>query len=392
MTENPKKTPSNRVLDSYGTTIFTTMSALALEHGSINLGQGFPDVDGPEEIREIAAKSLLNESNQYPAMMGVPVLRQAVADHNKRFYGLDVDWQTEVMVTSGATEALCDCFMGLLNPGDEVVLIEPLYDSYLPIIRHMGAIPKLVRVEPPHWDLPRDALVEAFSDKTKLLVLNSPMNPAGKVFSREELNFLAELVQKHDAYVVCDEVYEHLSFDGQPHIPLMSLKGMRNRCARIGSAGKTFSLTGWKIGYITAGVELMKAIAKAHQFIAFTTAPNLQKGIAAGLQFEESYFTNFTKTMQHKRDLLADGLTNIGFDVLKSEGSYFLTADFSSLGFQGTDAEFCHDITVNAGVTAVPVGAFYQEKGPEHFVRFCFCKQDEVLIEAIERLARYLKK
>ena len=381
--------PTNTVLSEYGTTIFTTMSALATQHNSINLGQGFPDVDGPEEIRQVAADALMHDSNQYPPMMGIPALRQAVAEHNKRFYDLDVDWQSEVMVTSGATEALCDCFMGLLNPGDEVVLIEPLYDSYLPIIRHIGAIPKLVRVEPPHWELPREALAEAFSDKTKLLVLNSPMNPAGKVFTADELSFLAGLLEKHDAYAICDEVYEHIAFEGTPHIPLMTLPGMRNRCARIGSAGKTFSLTGWKIGYVTAAAEMMNAIAKAHQFVSFTTAPNLQKAIAVGLRFEEAYFAEFTKAMQSKRDLLTKGLSDIGFKVLDSQGSYFLTVDFTALGFEGDDAAFCHHITVEAGVTAVPMGAFYSNDGPSHFVRFCFCKKDEMLNAAIDRLAKH---
>ena len=380
---------SNTILSEYGTTIFTTMSVLANEYGSINLGQGFPDVDGPEEVRRIAADALLEDSNQYPPMMGIPALRQAVAEHNKRFYDLDVDWQTEVMVTSGATEALNDCFMGLLNPGDEVVLIEPLYDSYLPIIRHIGAIPKLVRVEPPHWELPRAELEAAFSDKTKLLVLNSPMNPAGKVFDQDELTFLADLLEKHDSYAVCDEVYEHLVFDDKKHHPLMTLPGMRERCARIGSAGKTFSLTGWKIGYITAAPALMNAISKAHQFVTFTTPPNLQKAIAAGLRFDGDYFTEFTATMQSQRDILAEGLADVGFKVLDSDGTYFLTVDFSPLGFDGDDAAFCEYITKEAGVTAVPTGAFYQKDGPSNFIRFCFCKQPELLREAVARLKKH---
>lgn len=380
---------TNNILSEYGTTIFTTMSALAVEHNSINLGQGFPDVDGPEEVRKIAAEALMAGPNQYPPMMGLPELRQAVAEHNKRFYGLDVDWQSEVMVTSGATEALCDCFMGLLNPGDEVVLIEPLYDSYLPIIRHIGAVPKLVRVEPPHWELPRQALEEAFSDKTKLLVLNSPMNPAGKVFDTDELSFLASLLEKYDAYAVCDEVYEHLVFDGLKHQPLMTFKGMGDRCARIGSAGKTFSLTGWKIGYITAPPAMMSAIAKAHQFVTFTTPPNLQKAVAAGLRFEDSYYQTFVDEMQAQRDVLASGLKEVGFEVLNSQGTYFLTCDFSPLNFDGDDAAFCRHITIEAGVTAVPTGAFYQQGGPRNFVRFCFCKQETLLQEAVSRLKRF---
>jgi len=392
VSEKQNKPIANNVLGGYGTTIFEVTSALALEHNSINLGQGFPDVDGPEEIRRIAAEALMDGPNQYPPLMGIPELRQAVAAHNKRFYDLDVDWQSEVMITSGATEALCDCFMGLLNAGDEVVLIEPLYDSYLPIIRHVGAVPKLVRVEPPHWKLPYEDLEKAFSDKTKLLVLNSPMNPSGKVFSKDELEFLASLVQKHDCYVVCDEVYEHLVFDQHKHHPLMTLPGMRERCLRIGSAGKTFSLTGWKIGYITAPPALMQAVAKAHQFVTFTIPPNLQKAVAAGLAFPDSYYREFTASMQAQRDILAKGLEDVGFGVLDSQGTYFLTVDFSGLGFDGDDAEFCQYITVEAGVTAVPTGAFYQQNGPKNFVRFCFCKQPALLNEAVDRLRKFFLK
>lgn len=380
---------SNKILSEYGTTIFATMSALAQEYNSINLGQGAPDVDGPKEIREVAAKALLDGPNQYPSMLGVPELLKAVASHNKRFYGLDVDPMSEVVVTSGATEALCACFMGLLNPGDEVVLIEPLYDSYLPIIRHIGAIPKLVRVEPPHWELPREELAAAFSDKTKLLVLNSPMNPSGKVFNDDELAFLAGLVEKHDAYAVCDEVYEHLVFEGHEHRPLMTYPGMRERCMKIGSAGKTFSLTGWKIGYITAAPALMKAIMKAHQFLTFTIPPALQLGIAHGLEFGDDYYQTFTQEMQDQRDLLAQGLCEVGFKVLDTHGTYFLTCDFSPLGFEGDDAAFCRYITEKAGVTAVPTGAFYQQDGPSHFVRFCFCKQPSLLEEAVRRLKEH---
>ena len=255
--------PANAILSAYRTTIFTVMSALAEEHGAINLGQGFPDEEGPEDIRRIAAEAVRDGPNQYPPMLGLPALREAVADVNKRFYGLNVDWQTEVMVTSGATEALADCFLGLINPGDEVVLMEPLYDSYLPVVRRAGGVPRLVRMAPPDWALPQDALEAAFSEKTKLLVLNSPHNPAGKVFSSEELVFIARLLERFDAYAVCDEVYEHLVFDGRAHVPLMTLPGMRERTLRIGSAGKTFSATGWKVGYITAAPPLLAAAAKA---------------------------------------------------------------------------------------------------------------------------------
>jgi len=381
--------PANSVLSSYGTTVFTVMSALALEHGSINLGQGFPDEEGPEDIRRVAAETVMAGPNQYPPMMGIPELRQAVATHNKRFYGLDVDWQSEVMVTSGATEALADCFLGLIEPGDEVVLIEPLYDSYLPMVRRAGGVPKLVRVEPPAWEMPRADLEQAFSERTKLLVLNSPHNPAGKVSDAEELAFIAGLLERYDAYAICDEVYEHLVFDGAAHVPLMTLPGMRERCLRIGSAGKTFSATGWKVGYITAAPALMAAVAKAHQFVTFTTAPNLQKATAFGLGKEDAYFEGLAADQRQKRDRLAAGLAAAGFEVLPSAGTYFLSVDIRSVGFNGDDEAFCRHITTEAGVTAVPVSAFYQEAGIDHFARFCFCKQDSLLDEAAMRLQRH---
>jgi aspartate/methionine/tyrosine aminotransferase len=385
--------PVNAILSGYGTTIFTVMSALAQEHGAINLGQGFPDEEGPEDIRRAAADAVMTGPNQYPPMLGVPELRQAVAEHNLRFYGLEVDWRTEVMVTSGATEALADCFLGLIEPGDEVVLIEPLYDSYLPMVRRAGGVPKLVRIEPPDWTLPRAALAAAFSARTKLIVLNSPHNPAGKVFDADELAFIAGLVRDHDAYAVCDEVYEHLVFDGRAHVPLMTLPGMRERCLRIGSAGKTFSATGWKVGYVTAAPALLAAVAKAHQFLTFTTPPDLQKATAYGLRRGDDYFNGLAAAQQAKRDRLGAGLAAAGFEVLASQGTYFLTVDIRSVGFNGDDEAFCRHITEKAGVAAVPVSAFYQdgtgETGVDHFARFCFCKQDALLDEAAARLKRH---
>jgi N-succinyldiaminopimelate aminotransferase len=382
--------PANSMMAGLGTTVFEVMSALAREHNSVNLGQGFPDDKGPEEVRGAAADYLLNGHNQYPPMMGIPELRQAVAEHARRFQGLDVDWQSEVLVTSGATEALGDCLFGLIEPGDEVVLIEPLYDSYLPIVRRAGGVPKLVRLEPPAWRLPKEELAAAFGPKTKLILFNTPMNPCSKVFDREELSFIADLCLEHDVYAVCDEVYEHIIFDGRQHISLMTLPGMRDRTVRIGSAGKSFSLTGWKVGYITAAPELMKAIARTHQFMTFTTPPNLQWGAAVGLRLQDGYFSTLAADMQRKRDRLADALATIGFDVLPAQGTYFVTTDFRPLGFNGTDEEFCRHITVKAGVAAVPVSAFYQSpEAPRYFARFCFCKHDATLDSAIERLAAH---
>ena len=382
--------PANSILSGYGVTVFETMTQLANEHGSINLGQGFPDEDGPLELRQAAARAILEQPNQYPPMMGLPELRQAVAAHNKRFYGLDVDWRTEVMVTSGATEALNDCLMALIEPGDEVVLIEPLYDCYLPIVRRAGGIAKLIRVEPPELRLDPAALEAAFSDKTKLILLNSPHNPAGKVYGAGDLALIAALVERFDAYAVCDEVYEHILFDGRRHIPLMTLPGMRERCLRIGSAGKTFSMTSWKVGYITASPALLAIVAKAHQFVTFTTARNFQAATAIGLAKEDAYFTGLAAAMQGKRDRLTAGLRAIGFEVPECQGTYFLTAGFRGLGFNGSDEDFCRHITVKARVTAVPVSAFYQTPETRDFVRFCFSKRDDVLDEACRRLGALL--
>ena len=382
--------PANSTMAGLGTTVFEVMSALAREHNSVNLGQGFPDDKGPEQVRAAAADYLLNGHNQYPPMMGIPELRQAVAEHARRFQGLDVDWQSEVLVTSGATEALGDCLCGLIEPVDEVVLIEPLYDSYLPIVRRAGGIPKLVRLEPPEWRLPKEELAAAFGPKTKLILFNTPMNPCSKVFDREELAFIAGLCLEHDVYAICDEVYEHIIFDDRRHVSLMTLPGMRDRTVRIGSAGKSFSLTGWKVGYITAAPELMKPIARTHQFMTFTTPPNLQWGAATGLRLQDGYFSALAADMQRKRDRLADALATIGFDVLPAHGTYFVTTDFRPLGFNGTDEEFCRHITVKAGVTAVPVSAFYQSpEAPRYFARFCFCKHDPTLDSAIQRLAAH---
>lgn len=386
--------PANSLMSSLGTTVFEVMSALAREHQSVNLGQGFPDDKGPEEVRAAAADYLLNGHNQYPPMMGIPELRQAVAEHARRFQGLEVDWQSEVLVTSGATEALGDCLFGLIEPGDEVVLIEPLYDSYLPMVRRAGGIPKLVRLEPPTWRLPREELAAAFSNRTKLILFNTPMNPCSKVFDREELAFVASLCLEYDAYAVCDEVYEHIIFDDRRHISLMTLPEMRARTVRIGSAGKSFSLTGWKVGYITAAADLMKSIAKTHQFMTFTTPPNLQFGAATGLRLSDGYYSTLAADMQRKRDRLAASLAAIGFDVLPAQGTYFVTTDFRPLGFEGTDEAFCRYLTTEAGVTAVPVSAFYDEpeRAPRHLVRFCFCKHDATLDEAVERLQRHFKR
>jgi aspartate/methionine/tyrosine aminotransferase len=343
-------------------------------------------------VVEEARRALVEDSNQYPSMMGIPALRQAVAAHEQRFYGLHVNGEREVMVTSGATEALAASFIGLINPGDEVILFEPMYDSYLPIIRLMGGVPRFVPLRPPDWRIDPALLNAAFSERTKLVVLNNPLNPIAKVFERTELELLAELILKYRCYAVCDEVYEHLVFDGRPHIPLITLPGMRERCLKIGSAGKTFSLTGWKVGYITGAPALLQTVAKAHQFLTFTTPPNLQKAVAYGLNKTDDYFAGLSREMADKRDRLASGLTAAGFEVLPATGTYFICADFRPTGFCGDDMAFCRTLVTEAGVAAIPVSAFYADNAVTcHLVRFCFCKNDTVLNEASRRLLRYFK-
>ena len=379
---------ANPIFASLGTTIFEVMSRLAADHKAVNLGQGFPEGLEPPFLVAAAARAMTEGPHQYPPMLGLPGLRQAVAAHDERFYGLDLDWQSEVMVTSGATEALADCLFGLISPGDEVVVLEPFYDSYLPIIRRAGGVPKVVRLNPPDWSLPRAELAAAFGPKTRLMILNSPMNPAGKLFGADDLGFIADLLIRHDAVAICDEVYEHLTYGGQRHIPLMTLPGMRARTLRIGSAGKTFSVTGWKVGYVVGEAELLKPVIKAHQFLTFTTPPALQRAVAEGLATGDDYYRSLTADLQRRRDFLAAGLRRVGFVVLPCEGSYFLTADIRPLGFSD-DADFCRLLTIEAGVAAVPVSAFYEADPPRHYARFCFAKLDETLEEAVRRLERF---
>ena len=374
----------NTRLSRSETTVFTVMSALAARHGAINLGQGFPDVEGPADIVEAAAAALLDGRNQYAPLRGVPELREAVAAAHARDAGLTVDPEREVVVTSGATEAITACLAALLDPGDEVVLFEPLFDTYLPVVRMLGAVPRLVRLEPPDWALPRAALAAAFGPRTKAVLLNSPMNPTGNVFTPDELGFVAGLLAEHDAYAVCDEVYEHLVFEGR-HVPLMTLPGMRERCLRVGSAGKTFSLTGWKIGYVTAPPPLAEVVAKAHQNLTFASAPNLQRGVAHGLRKDRAYFATLAAGMAERRDQLSTGLAALGFDVLPTSGSYFVVADIAGLSDED-DAGFCRWMVERAGVAAIPLSAFYDRAPPRSLVRFAFCKREAVLDAALARL------
>ena len=340
---------------------------------------------------QAAADALRDGRNQYPPLTGVPELRRAVAAANARFYGIGADPATEVVVTSGATEAITASLMALLNPGDEVVLIEPLYDTYLPVVRMLGAVPRIVRLQPPRWELPR----AESSRRVRAADQGDPAEHADEPDLQGVHRGRAGLHRRpagpsHDAYAVCDEVYEHLTYDGWRHIPLMTLPGLRERCLRIGSAGKTFSLTGWKVGYVTAPAPLALLAARAHQNLTFTTPPNLQRGVAVGLAKGDAYFAGLAGALQAKRDRLAAGLAGMGFGVLPSQGTYFLTVDFSPLGFAGDDVAFCRHITQQAGVTAIPLSAFYDgADAPGHYARFAFCKADAVLDEAVARLRRH---
>jgi len=376
----------NPVFANLPTTIFTVMSALATEHGAINLGQGFPDEDGPRAIREAAAKALLDGPNQYPPMRGRPELRRAIAGHARRFYDLEFNPDTEVLVTSGATEALAASIMGLA--AGEIVLIEPAYDSYRPIAEAVGADVKTVVLSPPDWRLTEDALTAAMSGKTRAILINTPLNPIGRVFDNAELQIIARAATRANTVVICDEVYEHLVFDGRKFTPLMSLPGMRERVVRIGSAGKMFALTGWKVGWVTGSAALIGVIANAHQFLTFTTPPGLQLGVAHALEHEMDFTLNFTRELEINRDLLTEGLNRIGFKVLPCEGTYFLTADISALTNEPDEA-FCKRLVREAGVALIPLSFFFASGKPDHLVRFAFCKKRAVIEEALARLEKY---
>ncbi len=382
----------NDVFVGRPTTIFAVMSALANEHGAINLGQGFPDQDGPETLKKIAAEAIIKGPNQYAPTMGMPELRQAVAVANRRFYDLDVDWETQTLVTAGAAESLAAAFLGFLRPGDEAILFAPFYVSYAPMVEAAGATPVVLHLTPPDWRIDEKKLRAAITPKTKLIAINSPHNPTGQVITDSELTLLAEVIREHDLIAVCDEVYEHLIFDGLKHRPLMTLPDMTERCVRIGSAGKTCSMTGWRIGYATGPAHLIEAMAKTHQFLSYTIQPHLQVAVAQGLGFEDSYYNDFVADMQMTRDIMGDGLRRAGFNLSPAQGTYFLTVDIRDVGYDGVDMSFCKELIAKAGVAAVPISSFYMEddpNAPKNFARFCFCKQPDVLREASARLKKY---
>lgn len=378
----------NPALAGLPTTIFTHMSALANRHGAVNLGQGFPDADGPLGIRQAAAQALIEGPNQYAPMRGIPELRAAIAAHAAAHYGLTYDPESEVIVTCGATEAIVAALFAVARPGAEVVLVEPTYDSYRPIAEAAGLTVKSVVLSPPHWQLTEVALAAAISERTAAILINSPQNPIGRVLTRAELELVAAAATKADAVVICDEAYEHLAYEA-PHVPLATLPGMRERTLRIGSAGKIFSLTGWKIGWLTGPHALMEVVAKAHQFLTFAIPGALQKGVAHGLTQEMDFPAGLRERLGANRDFLADGLSRLGFEVLPCEGTYFLVAGIVSLTDE-RDLAYCERLVREAGVAAIPLSAFFHDGKVDTYLRFVFCKERPVLEEALARLERYL--
>lgn len=367
------------------TTIFTTMSALAQRHGAVNLGQGFPDESGPAHVIEAAATAMREGHNQYPPLAGVPELRQAIAAHQERWYGLTPDPADGVSVTAGATEALTAAMLALVDPGDEVIALEPSYDSYKAAITMAGGTLVPVRLDAPDYRLDAARLAAAVTERTKLLLINSPHNPTGTVLHRDELAAVAALAVERDLLVVTDEVYEHLVFDGREHVPLASLPGMWDRTVTIGSAGKTFSVTGWKIGWATGPAELVARVQDVKQWLSFASGTPFQYGIAAALGSDDGFYRAYAAGYQERRDLMVNGLEEIGFDVYEPEGTYFVTASVAPFGY-ADGLRFCLELPERCGVVAIPTQVFYLDESPRPVVRFAFCKRPEVIAEGLRRL------
>jgi N-succinyldiaminopimelate aminotransferase len=377
----------NRRLDGLGTSIFAEMSARAVATGAVNLGQGFPDVDGPREIAQQAAAAILaGQGNQYPPGTGIPELRGAVAQHQRRFYGLGYDPDTEVLVTAGATEAIAAALLALLEPGDEVIAFEPYYDSYVANIVMAGATRVPLTLRAPDFRPDMSELAAAITGKTRLILVNSPHNPTGMVLTREEAQAIADLAIEHDLLVVTDEVYEHLVYDRE-HVPLAALDGMRERTVSVSSAGKAFSFTGWKVGWVTGTPEIVNAVRTTKQFLTFVSSGPFQYAVAEALALPDRYFETLAAGLKAKRDLLGNGLREIGFEVYQPDGTYFVTTDIAPLG-EKDGIEFCLNLPERAGVVAIPSAVFYDDKEAGRTqVRFAFCKREEILEEALSRLA-----
>lgn len=375
----------NSVYASLGATVFETMSRLAADKGAVNLGQGFPEDDGPRDILEACARATLEGPNQYPPMRGLPELRQAVAAHYRAHQQIDLDWQREITITSGATEAIAAALLAFIEPGDEVILFEPTYDAYLPMVRRAGGVPRIVRLHPPHWRLDRDALAAAFSDRTRVVVINTPHNPCASVMSGEELALLAGLCRAHDAVVVSDEVWEHVTFDGVEHASM--LEALRERTLKIGSAGKMFSLTGWKIGFACGAPALTEQFVKAHQFLTFTTPPNLQRAVSYALGKERAYFEQMRAGFQRGRDRLVSALEGERFVLLPAKGAYFVSIDLAASGIGMGDVAFAQH-AIEHGVATIPLSGFYATPEPSNLVRLCFAKRDDTLDRGAEALIK----
>ncbi len=374
-------------LDGLGTTIFAEMSALAVATGAINLGQGFPDTDGPAEIVDAVVEALRSgTSNQYPPGPGIPALRTAIAEHGRRFWGLDYDPDSEVLVTTGATEAIAAAVLGLVDPGDEVIAWEPWYDSYAATIAFAGGVRRALTLRAPDFALDVDELRAAVTPRTKAILLNTPHNPTGRVLSFAEISAVAAVAVEHDLIVISDEVYEHLVFDGE-HVPISTLPGMRERTVRISSAGKTFSFTGWKIGWACGPADLVAAVRTAKQFLTYVSGAPFQPAVALALGLPDSYFAGFRDQLRDRRDQFTAGLRGVGFDVVEPAGTYFVTTDVRPLGYSDGVA-FCRELPHKAGVVGIPLGVFYSSPDAgRSLVRWAFCKRTEVLDEALARLA-----
>ena len=374
----------------FGTSVFTEMSRLAVEHQAVNLGQGFPDFPGPDFVKEAAIQAIRADLNQYAVSHGTPRLRRAIAETWKRAYGRELDPENEVSVGSGATELILDAVLGLVNPGDEVIVFEPFYDSYLPDILMAGGVPRFITLEPPDWRFDRQRLVNLFGPRTKLLLINTPHNPTGKMFTREELEFIGSLCQEHDVIVLTDEVYDQIRFDGVQHVPIGTLPGMWERTLTINSTGKTFSMTGWKVGYAVAPPSLTQAVRAAHQFVTFSTSTPFQEAMATAMETaaRTGYYDQLRREYTARRDLLARALAGAGLPVLPIQGSYFLLADVRDMGFPD-DVSFSRYLTTEIGVAAIPPSAFYADSSRAPLLaRFCFAKKEETLRAAAERLQR----
>lgn len=378
----------NPTIQALGTTIFETTSALAREHGAINLGQGFPDAPGPRDVLDAAARALVERSNQYPPMTGLPELRDAIAAHYRAHQALDLS-PGQVIVTSGATEALAATILALVGDGDEVLVFEPSYDAYRPLVERAGGVVRPVMLTPPHWHYDRALIEAAITPRTRCLILNDPHNPTGKACSAQELRMLADLCIERDLVAICDEVWEHMRLDGTGHRSLLAEPGMTDRAVKIGSAGKIFSLTGWKVGWICAAPALAAPISRAHQYLAFTTPPNLQWAVAEGLAKPASWFDQSRRDYASSRQRLATGLERAGYAMAPGRATWFITIDLAASGIALDDHTFCDRLVREAGVAAIPLSAFCTTRPDWQMVRLCFTKADDVLDETVRRMAAF---